>query len=121
MLLFENEVPVSESEVQEWLDTIPNLSAAIWRREAYRKAYHVDDKIRAAKKAGNWHTHQAIRKRLPNRMEGDFHSHHAKVRESHPRPALRRFITPPVARKSTAGLLKAGQRLDLFHFERTTP
>lgn len=53
MLLFKDEVPVSESEVQAWLDTIPNLSAATWRREAYRKAYNVEDKIRTAKQAIN--------------------------------------------------------------------
>lgn len=45
------EYPVTEAEVQEWLDQIPNLSAASWRREAYRKAYHVEDKIRAEKMA----------------------------------------------------------------------
>lgn len=53
MFLFKNEVPVSETEVQAWLDTIPNLSASTWRREAYRKAYNVEDKIRAAKQAIN--------------------------------------------------------------------
>lgn len=50
MFLFE-EIPVSESEVQDWLDTVPNLSASTFRREAYRKAYNVEDKIRAVKKA----------------------------------------------------------------------
>lgn len=53
MFLFE-EIPVSESEVQDWLDTVPNLSASTFRREAYRKAYNVEDKIRAAKKASSW-------------------------------------------------------------------
>ena len=53
MFLFE-EIPVSEQEVQNWLDTVPNLSASTFRREAYRKAYNVEDKIRAAKKAGTW-------------------------------------------------------------------
>ena len=43
--------PVTEAEVQEWLDQVPNLSAARWRREAYRKAYNVEEKIRAAKMA----------------------------------------------------------------------
>ena len=47
--LFLDEIPVSESEVQEWLDTIPNLSATTHRREAYRKAYNIEEKIRAAK------------------------------------------------------------------------
>lgn len=54
MLLFDNEIPVSESEVQEWLDNVPNLSATVSRREAYRKAYNVEDKIRARKKDGSW-------------------------------------------------------------------
>lgn len=37
-LLFPDEIPVSEDEVQAWLDTIPNLSTATFRREIYRKA-----------------------------------------------------------------------------------
>lgn len=53
MYLF-NEPPVSESEVQNYLDTIPNLSALPSRREAYRRAYNVEEKIRAAKRAGQW-------------------------------------------------------------------
>jgi hypothetical protein len=50
MFLFTEEIPVSEQEVQDWLDTIPNLSATTWRREAYRKTYNVEGKIRAAKR-----------------------------------------------------------------------
>lgn len=49
MYLFE-EPPVTESEVQDWLDKMPNLSALPSRREAYRKAYNVEEKIRAAKR-----------------------------------------------------------------------
>jgi hypothetical protein len=49
MYLFD-EPPVTEAEVQEWLDRIPNLSASPFRREAYRKAYRVEEKIRAAKR-----------------------------------------------------------------------
>lgn len=49
MYLFD-EPPVTEAEVQEWLDTVPNLSATTFRREAYRKAYRVEEKIRAEKK-----------------------------------------------------------------------
>lgn len=52
--LFEEIIPVSESDVEQWLDTVPNLSASTWRREAYRKAYNVEDKIRAAKQRGEW-------------------------------------------------------------------
>lgn len=48
MYLFD-EPPVTEAEVQEWLDQIPNLSTATFRREAYRKAYRVEEKIRANK------------------------------------------------------------------------
>jgi hypothetical protein len=46
--------PVTEDEVQAWLDNIPTLSDATFRREAYRKAYNVEDKIRAAKASGIW-------------------------------------------------------------------
>jgi hypothetical protein len=49
-LHFPDEIPVSEEEVQAWLDTIPNLSASKFRREAYRKDYNVEDKIRTCKK-----------------------------------------------------------------------
>ena len=48
MYLFD-EPPVTEDEVQEWLDRVPNLSASTFRREAYRKAYRVEEKIRAEK------------------------------------------------------------------------
>lgn len=47
--LFAETIPVSESEVQAWLDTVPSLSALPSRREAYRRAYNVEEKIRAAK------------------------------------------------------------------------
>lgn len=47
--LFAETIPVSESEVQAWLDTVPNLSASKFRREAYRRAYNVEGKIHAAK------------------------------------------------------------------------
>ena len=52
--LFAEYIPVSESEVEAWLDTVPNLSATTSRRNAYRQAYNVEEKIRAAKKAGTW-------------------------------------------------------------------
>lgn len=48
-LLFNSDIPVSEKEVSDWLDTIPNLSAKESRRQAYRIAYNVDNKIRATK------------------------------------------------------------------------
>jgi len=47
--LLDEVIPVSEQEVQNWLDTVPNLSGATFRREAYRKAYNVEEKIRAQK------------------------------------------------------------------------
>lgn len=53
-LLFPENIPVSEQDVKDWLDTIPRLSALHSRREAYRRAYDVDNKIRAAKRTGNW-------------------------------------------------------------------
>lgn len=49
-LLFDTDIPVSEQEVNDWLDQVPNLSALPSRREAYRQAYRVDEKIRALKK-----------------------------------------------------------------------
>jgi hypothetical protein len=49
-LHFPDEIPVSEEEVQARLDTVPNLSESTFRREAYRKAYNVEDKIRNAKR-----------------------------------------------------------------------
>lgn len=48
MYLFD-EPPVTEAEVQAWLDKVPNLSKSTFRREAYRKAYRVEEKIRAEK------------------------------------------------------------------------
>ena len=59
LLLFVEEIPVSEAEVQSWLNSIPNLSAATHRREAYRKAYNVEEKIRALKAKGTWLNHSA--------------------------------------------------------------
>lgn len=47
-LLFPEEIPVSEEEVQAWLDAVPNLSAGTFRLEAYCKAYNVNDTIRTA-------------------------------------------------------------------------
>jgi hypothetical protein len=49
-LLFDSITPVTEKEVKDWLDKIPNLSALQSRREAYRKAYNVDEKIRSTKR-----------------------------------------------------------------------
>ena len=45
-----DEYPVSEKEISDFLDTIPNLSASPFRREMYRRAYRVEDKIRMLKK-----------------------------------------------------------------------
>ncbi|MEI7455310.1 MAG: hypothetical protein WCK93_01180 [Nitrosomonadales bacterium] len=49
-LLFSDETPVTEKEVSDWLDTIPNLSATESRRQTYRKNYNVDEKIRNEKR-----------------------------------------------------------------------
>ena len=49
-MLFPEIVPVSEQEVQEFLDKLPNLSALPSRREAYRKAYNIEEKIRNLKR-----------------------------------------------------------------------
>jgi len=45
------EIPVSQQEIERWLDQIPNLSKNRWRREAYDKAWQVEEKIRALKKS----------------------------------------------------------------------
>lgn len=50
-LLFNNETPVTLEEIANWLDTIPNLSTTESRRQAYRHAYNVDEKIRQSKRA----------------------------------------------------------------------
>lgn len=54
MLPLFDELPVTQQDIEDWLDTIPNLSRAEFRRAAYAKAYNVPDKIRAAKLAGSW-------------------------------------------------------------------
>jgi hypothetical protein len=48
--LFNEDIPVSEAEVNDWLDSIKNLSALPSRREVYRRQYSVDEKIRNAKR-----------------------------------------------------------------------
>ena len=48
-LLFPDIVPVSQAEIEAWLDTVPNLSRTPWRRRAYAEAYRVEEKIRATK------------------------------------------------------------------------
>lgn len=50
-LLFPEIIPVSHEEVKEWLDRMPNLSHLESRRQNYRKAYNVDDKIKDKKLA----------------------------------------------------------------------
>jgi len=57
--LFPDDFPVSEAEVQNYLDHLPNLSALTSRREVYRLAYNVEYKIRALKSAGLWLNHPA--------------------------------------------------------------
>jgi hypothetical protein len=37
--LFDYEIPVSEAEVEAWLDQVPNLSALKSRRKAYRRCH----------------------------------------------------------------------------------
>ena len=59
--LFPDDIPVSEADVQQWLDTLPNLSALPSRREAYRKAYNIENKIRAMKASGKWFDHPAAK------------------------------------------------------------
>jgi hypothetical protein len=46
--------PVTEADIELWLDSITTLSHTTFRRQAYRMAYRVEDKIRAAKLAGAW-------------------------------------------------------------------
>lgn len=48
------EVPVSEADIELWLECVCRLSLDSWRIAWYVKAYAVIDKIRAAKRAGQW-------------------------------------------------------------------
>lgn len=47
------EVSVTKADIELWLNGIKQLSATPSRREAYAKAYNVEEKIRTAKKTGN--------------------------------------------------------------------
>jgi hypothetical protein len=49
-----DDIPVTDADVALWLDRITTLSSTPHRRAAYRKSYNVDEKIRAAKRAGHW-------------------------------------------------------------------
>ena len=44
---------VSQEEIENWLDQIPNLSKLPSRREAYARQYDIAGKIRAAKSVHN--------------------------------------------------------------------
>lgn len=48
------EVSVTTADVELWLDSIKQLSATPSRRAAYTKANNVGEKIRTAKRNGNW-------------------------------------------------------------------
>lgn len=48
------EVSVTKKDIELWLDSIKQLSATPSRRAAYAKAYNVEEKIRKAKRKGNW-------------------------------------------------------------------
>jgi hypothetical protein len=54
MLPLFDEVAVTEQDIELWLDSVPNLSSATFRRQMYRKAYAIEEKIRAAKLAGTF-------------------------------------------------------------------
>lgn len=47
-------IPVTEQDIDLWLDQIKTLSRSAFRRQMYRKAYNIEEKIRAAKKAGTF-------------------------------------------------------------------
>lgn len=61
--LFDN-TPVTEQDIKLWLDRLPNLSHLESRRQAYRKAYAIEEKIRAAKQRGEWPLTQGSKWRL---------------------------------------------------------
>lgn len=46
--LFE-ETPITQEEIENYLDNIPTLSKSPWRREIYAKAWHVKEKIQQQK------------------------------------------------------------------------
>ena len=49
-----DDIPVTNADIEAWLETVPNLSKAPFRREIYVRQYRVAEKIRAVKRAGNW-------------------------------------------------------------------
>lgn len=49
-----NDVSVTEADIELWLNGIKQLSATPSRRAAYAKAYNVIQKIKTAKRNGNW-------------------------------------------------------------------
>jgi hypothetical protein len=46
--LFE-ETPITQEEIEAYLDKIPTLSKSPWRRAIYAKAWHVKEKIQQQK------------------------------------------------------------------------
>ncbi len=48
-----DEVPVTQQDIEAWLDTIPNLSRSEFRRKAYRQAYRIEEKLLRLPDAGH--------------------------------------------------------------------
>lgn len=48
------EIPVTQADVELWLDVVPAIPRTSWRRDHYAASWNVPDKIRAWKAAGRW-------------------------------------------------------------------
>lgn len=48
------EIPVLQSEIDLWLDVVPEIPRTSWRREHYARSWNVPEKIRQAKASGRW-------------------------------------------------------------------
>ena len=48
------EIPVLQSDVDTWIDVVPQIPRTSWRRDHYARSWNVPEKIRQAKRAGRW-------------------------------------------------------------------
>ena len=48
------EIPVTQSDVDLWVDVVPAIPRGSWRRDYYARHWNVPEKIRQAKAAGRW-------------------------------------------------------------------
>lgn len=48
------EIPVTWDDVWHWVETVPGIPRTSWRASWYIRCWNVPDKIREAKRAGEW-------------------------------------------------------------------